>query len=40
MMMIMKMVIHNYENNDDNNDDTQGSSTVPYPRAITYIYSK
>ena len=36
MMMIMKMVIHNYENN----DDTQGSSTVPYPRAITYIFSK
>ena len=24
----------NYDNKDDNNDDTQGSSTVPYPRAI------
>ena len=24
----------NYDNKDDNNDDTQGSSTVPYPRAF------
>ena len=25
----------NYEHKNDNNDDTQGSSTVPYPRAIS-----
>ena len=24
----------NYDHKDDNNDDTQGSSTVPYLRAI------
>ena len=27
----------NYDHKDDNYDDTQGSSTVPYPRAI-YIF--
>ena len=28
------------ENKDDNNDDTQGSSTVPYPRAIIILKIK
>ena len=27
----------NYDHKDDNNDETQGSSTVPYPRAVGEI---
>ena len=27
----------NYDHKDDNNDDTQGLSTVPYSRAISFF---